>query len=136
MQQIFKLLSAGEYAQAVFIAEKYTPDELATLLSAPEMLEHLAFLRELDFELLCSALVKLTINREFMRLKPLLATLHATELAALFEEIDHTDAPLVFRILPKDLAAETFVEMDVDLKERLISRLATKNCARLWTNCF
>ena len=100
------------------------------------MLEHLAFLRELNFELLCSALVKLTINREFTRLKPLLATLHATELAALFEEIDHTDAPLVFRILPKDLAAETFVEMDVDLKERLISRLSDKELRAVMDELF
>ena len=136
MQQIFDFLSVGEYSNALSIVEKFTPDELAELLQSPQILDHTAFLRELNFEQVCSALVKFIVARNFSQLKPLLATLHASEIAKLFDEIEHVDIPLVFRILPKDLAAETFVEMDVDLKERLISRLSDKELRAVMDELF
>ena len=50
--------------------------------------------------------------------------MNATDLAKVFEAIEK-DAELLilFRILPKDLAAETFVEMDTDVAHRLVNKL-------------
>ena len=63
-------------------------------------------------------------ERKFAALKPLVAAMNATDLARIFEEIENErDLPVLFRILPKDLAAETFVEMDGDTKERLLRKL-------------
>ena len=69
-------------------------------------------------------IVQLLTERNFTVLKPLISSMNATDLAEVFEEIESdADLPVLFRILPKDLAAETFVEMDNDLKEKLLHKL-------------
>ena len=63
-------------------------------------------------------------KRDFATLKPVLAEMNGTDIAAVFEKVKEEDFPVLFRILPKDLAAETFVELDRDTKETLIHRLS------------
>jgi len=63
-------------------------------------------------------------ERNFSVLRPLIASMNAIDLAEVFNEIrDESELHVLFRILPKDLAAETFVEMDSDVKETLIEKL-------------
>ncbi len=63
-------------------------------------------------------------ERNYAVLKPLLSSMNAIDLAEVFEETEQdVDLLLLYRILPKDLAAETFVEMDSDVKEKLIHKL-------------
>ncbi len=63
-------------------------------------------------------------ERNYAVLKPLLASMNAIDLAEVFEETESdTDLLILFRILPKDLAAETFVEMDTDVAARLLTKL-------------
>lgn len=69
-------------------------------------------------------IVQLLTDRNFSVLKPLVSSMNGIDLAKVFEQIENeSDIPVLFRILPKDLASETFVEMDSDLKERLIHKL-------------
>lgn len=42
------------------------------------------------------------------------------DLAALFERLDEKQVPLLFRLIPRDKAADVFVEMDSDFQELLI----------------
>ena len=65
-------------------------------------------------------------EKKFTLLKPLLAELEPVDLAEIFSELDETDLPLVFRLLPKELAAETFVEMNSDQQELLIRSFSDK----------
>ncbi len=66
-------------------------------------------------------------ERSYAVLKPLLASMNAIDLAEVFEETEKdVDLLILYRILPKDLAAETFVEMDSDVKERLIHKLTDR----------
>lgn len=46
--------------------------------------------------------------------------MQAIDIAALFDDIDQDRLPLLYRLLPKELAAETFVEMDEDAQTMLI----------------
>lgn len=63
-------------------------------------------------------------ERKWAEVKPVLAEMNAVDLAEIFNETEEDkDLLILFRILPKDLAAETFVEMDSDSKEKLIGRL-------------
>ena len=65
--------------------------------------------------------------RNFAVLKPLLSSMNAIDLAEVFENTESdADLLLLFRILPKDLASETFVEMDSDVKEKLIHKLTDR----------
>ena len=63
-------------------------------------------------------------ERKFAYLKPLLSDMNPVDLADIFNETEEDkDLLILFRILPKDLASETFVEMDSDCQQKLIGNL-------------
>lgn len=68
-------------------------------------------------------ILRLIEERNFTVLKPLLRQLNPTDLGAIFDEVPKKDVALIFRLLPKELAAETFVELAGDSKEVLIKYL-------------
>ena len=53
-------------------------------------------------------------------LRDILVTMNATDIAVIFEDLPEEKLPLLFRLLPKELAAETFVEMEPEAQELLI----------------
>lgn len=59
-------------------------------------------------------------GKKYKQLKEVLSTMQPVDIAALFSELPEKSQPPVFRLLPKDVAAETFVEMDSDLQHHLI----------------
>lgn len=63
-------------------------------------------------------------DRNFSVLKPLVSAMQAADIAAAFEGLDKAEEVLLFRILPKDLAAETFIELDRDVQKSLIETLS------------
>ena len=60
-------------------------------------------------------------KKEFSALRRILCTVPAADVAEFLEESNTELLPFLFRILPKELAAEAFVEMDPDLQELLIT---------------
>ncbi len=62
----------------------------------------------------------LLVEHNFSELRQLLTSLNATDLAALLSEFPEGLLTVAFRVLPKELASETFVEMDAECKEHLI----------------
>lgn len=68
-------------------------------------------------------ILKLLEERKFSVLKPLICSMNENDLAAIFEEVKDEELPVLFRLLPKDLAAEAFVEMDGGTKEKLLHKL-------------
>ncbi len=59
-------------------------------------------------------------EKKYSTLKDVLITMNGADVAAVFEEIDPVGIPKLFRLLPKELAAETFVEMEPEVQELLI----------------
>ena len=59
-------------------------------------------------------------TKKFNTLRDILVTMKPYDIAAVFEELQDEKMPILFRILPKELAAETFVEMDEETQEFLI----------------
>ena len=59
-------------------------------------------------------------KKRYAELRDLLTPLEAADIAAMCEDLDEERIPLVFRLLPKELAAEVFVELDSDWQELLI----------------
>lgn len=64
--------------------------------------------------------------KDWRAIKDLLCDLPPQDTAILCEKLDRAYLPLVFRVLPKELAAETFVEMSGDAEELLISSFSDK----------
>ena len=71
-------------------------------------------------------ILKLLEERKFSVLKPLLSSMNETDLAAIFESAEEEDLPVLYRILPKDLAAQMFVEIDSDTQEKLLKKLTDR----------
>ena len=69
---------------------------------------------------LTETIKKLLEEKKFNTLRDILVTMKPYDIAAVFEELQDEKTPILFRILPKELAAETFVEMDEDTQEFLI----------------
>ena len=117
-------------------------DELEKVLDEMSVDETVNVIEEMPQEIVrriaeSEEIAQLLAQRNFAVLKPLISTMNATDLAKVFEEIENeTDLLLLFRISPKDLAAETFVEMDGDLKERLIHKLNDKELRAVMDELF
>ncbi len=66
------------------------------------------------------AIVKLVEAKKYTSLRDFLATLNPADIASALGAVADQALPLVFRLLPKELAAETFVEMEPEQQETLI----------------
>ena len=65
-------------------------------------------------------LEELLAAKNYRAIKALLNGLTPQDIALLLDGAEESDVSLLFRLLPKELAAETFVEMDSDLQRRLL----------------
>ena len=72
------------------------------------------------FEIMEKALLKMLEEKKYLTLRDLLVTMNPSDIAGLFVEVEDEKIPLMFRLLPKELAAETFVEMEPEAQELLI----------------
>ena len=67
-----------------------------------------------------ATLASLLEAKKYASLRDVLSTMNPSDIAAVFEKMEKESLPLLFRLLPKGLAAETFVEMDPETQEMLI----------------
>ncbi len=72
------------------------------------------------FEIVEKALRTMLEEKKYSTLRDILVTMNPSDVAGLFQGLDQQQIPLMFRLLPKELAAETFVEMEPDDQELLI----------------
>ena len=72
------------------------------------------------FEIVENALLKMLEDKKYATLRDILVTMNPSDIAGLFVRLEEKQIPLMFRLLPKELAAETFVEMETDAQELLI----------------
>lgn len=68
-------------------------------------------------------ILELLENRQYKELKAELENMHPVDIAEMMEEFDEKQVLLIFRLLGKDEAAETFTEMNSDIQETLINAL-------------
>ena len=72
------------------------------------------------FEIVEKALMKMLEDKKYASLRDILVTMNPSDVAALFDGLEEKQIPLMFRLLPKEEAAETFVEMDPEAQQLLI----------------
>ena len=66
-----------------------------------------------------STLEALLAEKKYQTIRDILVTMNPADIAGVFDGLAES-LPLLFRLLPKELAAETFVEMEPDAQELLI----------------
>ena len=72
------------------------------------------------FEIVQRAILAMLEDKKYATLRDILATMNPSDVAGLFQDLEEKQIPIMFRLLPKELAAETFVEMEPDDQELLI----------------
>lgn len=72
------------------------------------------------YEDILENILDLLKEKQYQKLKILLSEMNEADIAAILTEIPEETLPLIYRILPKELAAEVFVNMDSDAQEILI----------------
>ncbi|MDD6856659.1 MAG: magnesium transporter, partial [Oscillospiraceae bacterium] len=72
------------------------------------------------FELVEKALLKMLAEKKYASLRDILVTMNPIDVAGLFDDLEEKQIPVMFRLLPKEQAAETFVEMEPDAQQLLI----------------
>ena len=69
---------------------------------------------------------QLTAEKRYAELKAELSEINPADLAGTLEELSDELQPLVFRLLPKEQAAETFAYLDNEVQESLIEAFNDK----------
>lgn len=67
-----------------------------------------------------TTLQKLLEEKKYATLRDILITMNPSDIASVFSELEEERLPLLYRLLPKELAADTFVEMEPEAQELLI----------------
>ena len=73
-------------------------------------------------ETLKTSIKALAEVKKYATLRDILSTMNAADIASLFkDDMPEEIVPLLYRLLPKELAADTFVEMEPDTQQMLIT---------------
>ena len=67
-----------------------------------------------------STLTTLLDEKKYPTVRDILITMNPSDVASILDELPEERLPLLFRLLPKEQAAETFVEMEPEAQELLI----------------
>ena len=72
------------------------------------------------FEIVEKAIKTMLDDKKYTTARDLLVTMNPADIAAVIVRLEQQKIPLLFRLLPKELAADTFVEMEIEDQELLI----------------
>ena len=75
------------------------------------------------FEIVEKALLKMLEDKKYATLKDILITMNPSDVAGLFGGLEDNQIPLMYRLLPKELAAETFLKW-TPMPRRFSSRVS------------
>ena len=78
-------------------------------------------MEQISADMMKEHIIELLTNKEYSNIRTQFISMEPADIAALLGETDEKQMIMLFRILPKELAAETFVEMDSDEQELLIN---------------
>lgn len=78
---------------------------------------------------------EMTRRKQYKALRDILVELEPADIADLFDDLPEEMLPLLFRLLPKEPAAELFVELEPDVQEMLIRGFSNTSSRRCSTSC-
>ncbi len=98
-------------------------------------LEEMDFV-DMELEEIQELAESLLSERKYSMLRQMLGNLNAADIALLFDEIDKKEIPLLYRLLPKEEAAETFTYMSRDMQKTLINTLTDRELRAVMDDIF
>lgn len=80
--------------------------------------------------------IRLLSERRFKELKEDLMTMKAVDIASLLSQLDDKEIAIVFRLVPKDKAAEVFSNMNSSMQSTLVEIFSEKELRELLDNLY
>ncbi|MBR6627857.1 MAG: magnesium transporter [Lachnospiraceae bacterium] len=80
------------------------------------------------------ALEELLQTKQYTRLRQYLSEMNDADIATFMDELEEEEMLKVFRILPKDLAADVFSYLEVDNQQMIITSMTDKEAAHIINN--
>lgn len=77
-------------------------------------------LEEMEIEEIIEQISTLYAEKNYSKIKSILTEFNPADIASVFDEFEDDQRILLFRLLPKEEAAETFVELEPDVQESII----------------
>ena len=74
--------------------------------------------------------------KNYIELKKYLTTLDPADIAIFISELSSEEFVIVYRLLPKDIASDVFVDLDSDLQEKLINLFTDKELKEVLNDLF
>ena len=79
-----------------------------------------------QYEIFQKMLPALLNEKKYTSLRDIMANMNPSDVAGVFSDLEEDRIPLLFRLLPKELASDVFVEMEPDAQEVLIKGFSDK----------
>ena len=73
-------------------------------------------------------------TKQYTRLRQKMSEMNTADIAVILEELDEEDLLKIFRILPKNMAADVFSYLEVDSQQFIITSLSEKDAASIINN--
>lgn len=73
-------------------------------------------------------------TKQYTSLRQKMSEMNEADVASCLEEFDEGDMIKVFRIMPKDMAADVFSYLNIDIQQYIITRLSEKDAANIIEN--
>ena len=73
-------------------------------------------------------------TKQYTRLRQKMAEMNTADIAVIMEELDEEELLKIFRILPKNMAADVFSYLEVDSQQFIITSLSEKDAAGIINN--
>ena len=84
-----------------------------------------------DLDDLIADLLELVGEKKYRQLKEALLELNEVDIALFIEELEPDRTVLVYRMLPKSLAADVFAELEIEEQEHIINRITDKEITEI-----
>ena len=81
-------------------------------------------------------ILELISQKKYTRLRKILTEIEPIDIAIIFEDLSDKELPVIFRILPKEIAAEVFAELDSDMQQLLINAFSDSELKDVWEELF
>lgn len=73
-------------------------------------------------------------KKQYVKMREWMSELNVADIAAMIEELEEEEMLKVFRILPKDMAADIFSYLPIEVEQYIITSLSEREAARIIDN--
>ncbi|WP_035802026.1 magnesium transporter [Butyrivibrio sp. FCS014] len=85
-------------------------------------------------KVLAEELKELLDSRQYTKLRQTISDMNTTDIATAMSELEEEDSLKMFRILPKDMAADVFADLEADVQQYIIRSMSDREASNVIEN--